>query len=165
MQQWKKDIDQFLELANKHGVRMLMVGGAAVNFHGYQRHSADIDFWLDTSKENFEKLERVFKDMGFDFNGFPPEVQEQKQNISLKFSPADLDVELITKFNVGRPFDQAYEASEQVQIGPNKVAKLRVLTLDDLISSKIKSNRTKDLLDVKELKRINNPKKNKGLGM
>ncbi|KPM32169.1 Hypothetical protein I595_1818 [Croceitalea dokdonensis DOKDO 023] len=128
---------------------MLMVGGAAVNFHGYQRHSANVDFWLETTHENLEKLGRVFKDMSFDFNDFPQEVQEQKQNISLKFSPADLDVELITKFNVGRPFDQAYEASEQVKIGANKIAKLRVLTLDDLISSKTKSNRTKDLLDIK----------------
>ena len=162
MQQWRKDVDQFLELADKHGVRMLMVGGAAVNFHGYQRHSADVDFWLETSEENLEKLGSVFEEMGFDFNGFPNEVREQKQNISIKFSPADLDVELITKFNLGRSFDRAYEESEQVQIGPTKVARLRVISLDDLISSKIKSSRTKDLFDVKELKRINKPRRNRG---
>ncbi len=34
MRQWKEDIDLFLEMTNKHGVRMLMVGGGAVNFHG-----------------------------------------------------------------------------------------------------------------------------------
>ncbi|MFS4469592.1 hypothetical protein [Maribacter sp. 2210JD10-5] len=117
---------------------------------------------METSKENLEKLGRVFEEMGLDFNGFPNEVREQKQNISLKFSPADLDVELITKFSVGRSLDQAYEESEQVQIGPTKVARLRVISLDDLISSKIKSNRTKDLFDVKELKRINKPKRNRG---
>lgn len=42
MRQWKEDIDLFLKMTNKHGVRMLMVDGGAVNFHGHQRHSADV---------------------------------------------------------------------------------------------------------------------------
>ncbi len=61
MQQWKKDVDQFLKLADSRGVRMLMVGGAAVNFHGCQRHSAAIDFWLETSKENMKTWEGFSK--------------------------------------------------------------------------------------------------------
>jgi len=155
MQQWKNDVDLFLKLTDSHGVRMLMVGGAAVNFYGYQRHSADVDFWLDTSEENLKRLGKVLEEMGFDFKGFPKEIQEQKQNISIKFSPADLDVELITKFNVGKTFTEAYEESELAQFGEFNVAGFRVLSLNDLISSKIKSSRAKDLLDVQELKRIN----------
>ena len=54
------------EPAAKHKVRMLMVGGAAVNFHGYQRHSVDVDFWIDTSSENFENLITVFREMDYD---------------------------------------------------------------------------------------------------
>ena len=38
--EWDKAIERFIILARKHNVKMLMVGGAAVNFHGYQRHSA-----------------------------------------------------------------------------------------------------------------------------
>lgn len=41
---WEENIDEFIKLSNKHKVRMLMVGGGAVNFHGYQRHSADVAF-------------------------------------------------------------------------------------------------------------------------
>ena len=33
---WENKIDEFIYIANKHNVRMLMVGGGAVNFHGYQ---------------------------------------------------------------------------------------------------------------------------------
>lgn len=58
---WKQNIDQFLKEASREGVKMLLVGGGAVNFYGYQRHSADVDFWIDTSEENFSKLLRVFK--------------------------------------------------------------------------------------------------------
>ena len=49
-----------LLLASKHKVRMLLVGGGAVNFHGYQRHSADVDFWVDATPRNFGRLLTVF---------------------------------------------------------------------------------------------------------
>lgn len=45
---WKEDISRFLELAATYEVKILMVGGGAVNFHGNQRHSADVDFWVKT---------------------------------------------------------------------------------------------------------------------
>lgn len=43
-----------------------------------KRHSADVDFWLDTDQENLDKLGKVFHEMGFDFRGFPIAVKEQK---------------------------------------------------------------------------------------
>ena len=39
--EWNTAIENFIVLATKYSVKMIMVGGAAVNFHGYQRHSAD----------------------------------------------------------------------------------------------------------------------------
>ena len=71
MQNWEENIDSFVALANKHNVRMLMVGGGAVNFHGYQRHSADVDFWIETTEENFKKLVLVFQEMGYEIDDFP----------------------------------------------------------------------------------------------
>lgn len=56
MQQWDDNIRIFISLAEKHGVRMLMVGGGAVNFHGYQRHSADVDFWIEPLLITLESL-------------------------------------------------------------------------------------------------------------
>jgi len=50
MLKWEENIDSFIALANKNKVKMLMIEGAAVNFHGYQRHSADVDFWIDTTE-------------------------------------------------------------------------------------------------------------------
>ncbi|MCF6297238.1 MAG: hypothetical protein L3J08_04515 [Flavobacteriaceae bacterium] len=34
----------------------MIVDDGAVNFHGYQRHSADVDFWIETTQENLDKL-------------------------------------------------------------------------------------------------------------
>ena len=155
LQKWEENINQFIFTANKHKVRMLMVGGGAVNFHGYQRHSADVDFWIETTDENFKKLVAVFNEMGYEIDDFPENVKKQEQNISVKFSPVDLDLELITKFSVNKTFAEAFESSEEVQVNDNLFLKWNVLSLEDLIISKIKANRPKDLLDIQQLLEIN----------
>ena len=167
---WEDKIDSFIELANKYSVRMILVGGSAVNFHGYQRHSADVDFWIDTKEDNMKKLVNVFQDLGYDIEDFPAAVKKQEQNISVKFSPVDFNLELITKFSVNKSFDDAYKDADQKVIKGNKVLKWNIISFDDLITSKIKSDRPKDLLDVQQLKRIkkdkeNNISKDKGMSM
>ncbi|WP_394775210.1 nucleotidyl transferase AbiEii/AbiGii toxin family protein [Flavobacterium sp.] len=152
---WDQNIDEFIALADKHTVRMLMVGGGAVNFHGYQRHSADVDFWIETTDENFKKLVAVFNDMGYEIEDFPENVKKQEQNISIKFSPVDLDLELITKFSVNKSFEEAYNDSEEITVKDKTFLRWNVLSLEDLITSKIKANRTKDLFDVQQLREIN----------
>ena len=153
---WEQNIDEFITLANKHGVRMLMGGGSAVNFHGYNRHSADVDFWLETTEENFKKLVLVFNEMGYELNDFPEKVKKQEQNISIKFSPVDLNLELITNFSVNKSFEQAYEDSEKVTVNDKPFLRWNVLSYEDLITSKIKASRPKDLLDIQQLKEIKN---------
>lgn len=153
---WSENIDYFLRLANKHRVRMLLIGGGAVNFHGYQRHSAGVDFWLDMNRENLQKLLTVFQEMSYDIIDFPDSEKKQQKNIYIKFSPADLNVELITNFNINKSFEEAYKDSETAEIGGEKVIRYQVISLEDLITSKIKSGRNKDLLDILELKRKNN---------
>lgn len=152
MKKWGENIEKFIKLANKHKVRMILVGGGAVNFHGYQRHSADVDFWIDTREDNMNKLIRVFKDMDYEIDQFPQAVMNKMQNISLKFSPYDLDLELITRFSVGKTFDKAYKESEEDHIKANKLLRWNVLSIEDLITSKLKSSRPKDLLDIQQLK-------------
>ncbi|WP_264511600.1 nucleotidyltransferase [Flavobacterium sp. N1719] len=152
---WVHNIDQFIASAQRNGVRMLMVGGGAVNFHGYQRHSADVDFWIETTTENFKRLIAVFQELGYEIDAFPQDVLEGNQNISVKFSPEDLDLELITRFSVNKSFDEAYESSELVVVNENEFLQWNVLSLDDLITSKLKAARPKDLLDVQQLRQIN----------
>lgn len=156
IQQWKNKIDSFIELASKYQVRMIMVGGGAVNFHGYQRHSADVDFWIDTQEENFEKLLIVFRKMGHELTGFPSEVKKKNQNISVKFSPQDLNLELITNFSTFLTFEEAYQNSETTGIKGNPLLKWQVLSYEDLIAVKLRAKRPKDLLDIQQLKEIKN---------
>lgn len=93
--------------------------------------------------------------MGYEIDDFPDSVKQQQQNISLKFSPAGLDLELITNFEVNKSFSQAYDQSKLVILGGNKLMRYNVLSLEDLIISKVEAGRPKDLLDIQQLKQIN----------
>jgi hypothetical protein len=156
MKAWEQNIDEFITTANKNRVRMLMVGGSAVNFHGYQRHSADVDFWIETTEENFKRLINTFNQMGYEIDDFPQSVKNREQNISIKFSPLDLNLELITNFSVNKSFEEAYNDSDVVVVNENSFLRWNVLSFEDLITSKIKANRPKDILDIQQLREIRN---------
>lgn len=151
--EYENEVVEFIAQSADHKVRMLMVGGGAVNFHGYKRHSADVDFWIDTSPENINHLLEVLKSMEYDIEEIPESVQNGEQNISIKISPYQT-LELITRFNPNKSFEEAWNSAEQTEISGYPVAKYRVLSLEDLIASKVKSGRPKDLLDIQELKRL-----------
>ena len=148
-------IKEFITLSNQNHVKMILVGGGAVNFHGYQRHSADIDFWIDISAENLINLLQTIVEMGYNVNSLPEEVKKGQQNISIKISPV-FDLELITNFNPGKTFNEAFKDS--VLIEKDDLSYF-VLSFSDLIKSKITSDRPKDKLDVEELHRIQLEKK------
>ena len=148
-------IESFIKAANKYGLRMIMVGGGAVNFHGFQRHSADLDFWIDIEEPNLENLRRTLSEMGYKFNEFPEKVKTGEQNISIKISPI-MELELITNFNPGKTFLEALADSQVVE---KDDFRYHILSFNDLIQSKISSTRPKDKLDIEELHRI---KLNKG---
>lgn len=60
-----KDFKEFIELLNEHKVDYLVIGGYAVNYHGYPRYTKDIDFWIWMIEPNIEKLIDAIKDFGF----------------------------------------------------------------------------------------------------
>ncbi len=145
-----KRVMDFINQSNKFDVKMILVGGAAVNFHGYQRHSADIDFWIELSSENLDKLKKVIIHLGYEIQDFPKEVKNGNQNISIKISPV-FEIELITRFNPGKAFNEALNSSVLVEYSG---LHYHVLSFEDLINSKIASPRSKDKLDIIELQRI-----------
>lgn len=153
IESYKNLVSDFIEKANDNGVRMLLVGGGAVNFHGYQRHSADIDFWIELTSENLNRLKLALNQLGYQFEKFPDQVLQGLQNISVKISPV-VDLELITRFNPGKSFEQAYNDSVAVSIDGLELKSYHVISFEDLINSKIKSGREQDLRDVYMLQEI-----------
>lgn len=150
LQNFPERLEQFIRTANKNKVKMILVGGGAVNFHGYQRHSADIDFWVEVTETNLLRLLKTLREMEYQIPDLPEGVKTSNQNISIKISPV-LDLELITSFNPGKTFEEAFEESIQVE---KDNLMYRVLSFNDLILSKISTDRIKDKLDIEELQKI-----------
>lgn len=150
--EFEAEVKAFLAESERAGLRIIMVGGAAVNHHGYKRHSADVDLWIEPVPENFDRLVLVLRGLGYDLDDLPAPVRQAEQNISIKISPGQ-EIELITRFNPGCSFAEAWSRCDIAELSGIRVAKYRVLALDDLINSKVKSGRPKDLLDVYELQR------------
>jgi hypothetical protein len=150
LENFPERIELFIKSANNHNLDMILVGGGAVNFHGYQRHSADLDFWIDIKEENLKNLILTLRDLKYSFDDFPDAVKRGEQNISIKISPV-FELELITNFNFGKSFFEALKESEFVQ---KENFSYNVLNFNDLIQSKISSTRIKDKLDIEELHRI-----------
>src|SRR5690242_12286877 len=46
------DFREFLRLLNSANVRYMVVGGYAVNYHGHQRTTGDLDVWIAVDAEN-----------------------------------------------------------------------------------------------------------------
>jgi predicted nucleotidyltransferase len=80
----ERDLREFIELLNEHEVRYLIVGAHAVAFHGRPRYTADIDFFVDSSPDNAERISKVLDQFGLGDIGID----------SADFTAADLVVQL-----------------------------------------------------------------------
>jgi len=51
-----RDFKEFLRLLNAHAVEYLLIGGYAVNYHGYPRATADMDIWIAVHPTNANRV-------------------------------------------------------------------------------------------------------------
>src|SRR5579883_1675858 len=61
----QKDLKEFIELLNSKKARFVIVGGHAVAYHGHPRFTGDIDFLIEPSAENSQRLMAVLQEFGF----------------------------------------------------------------------------------------------------
>lgn len=88
-----KDFRQFIELLNEFEVKYLVIGGYAVNFHGYPRYTKDIDFWLWMTKENIQKLLQAIRKFGFGaMNLEVSDFMTPENIIQLGYEPYRIDI-------------------------------------------------------------------------
>jgi len=57
---------QLLRSLIEFKVDFILIGGYAVNFHGYNRVTGDMDVWLKPDNENREKFISYLKAEGFE---------------------------------------------------------------------------------------------------
>ncbi|MEO8821491.1 MAG: nucleotidyltransferase [Ginsengibacter sp.] len=150
----EKDIIEFIELCNKHGVKYMVIGGYAVSIHGHPRSTKDIDVCIEMSEANASKMVQVINDFGFSSLKLNKEDFLKKDSITqLGFPPLRIDI--LNDLD-GIPFEQAWQNKKTVNF---ENVPVDFIGYNDLLVVKQKAGRPQDIADVDRL--IKRNKKNK----
>ena len=144
-----KDFKEFIQLLNEYKVKYLVIGGYAVNFHGYPRYTKDIDFWLWMTPDNIAQLIKVLKEFGFGSLNLGLEDFMTPDNIiQLGYEP--YRIELLVDLE-GVEFEDCFERRIEGELDD---VKINFLSLQDLILTKKTAARLQDLADAEQLEKI-----------
>lgn len=144
-----KDFKEFIELLNEHDVKYLIVGGYAVNFHGYPRYTKDIDFWIWLEPSNIEQLVNAINDFGFSSLGLTENDFLMPDNVvQLGRTPYRIDI-MVDLESVD--FEDCYSRRSE-SVLDNVI--VNFLGLEDLIVTKENAGRRQDLADAEQLEKI-----------
>ena len=129
-----------------HGVRYLLIGGYAVNYHGYPRATGDIDVWIELDPENARRTVEAVRAFGFDTPDLTTELFLEDGRI-VRMGNVPLRIEILNAVS-GVTFEECYPHRVETIIDGVQVP---VIALDDLKRNKRASARYKDLADLKNL--------------
>lgn len=144
-----KDFEEFISLLNKHSVQYMIVGGYALAFHGKPRYTGDIDIWIGISEQNASRLLKVIKDFGLASLGFVKE-DFLKEGFISQIGRPPLRIDILNSID-GVDFNDAYKSVQIIELEELKVP---YIGLGDFIKNKQATGRKKDLLDIKEIKKV-----------
>jgi hypothetical protein len=145
----ENDFKEFIELLNEHKVRYLIIGGFAYSFYAEPRFTKDIDFYIDTSSVNVNKILKVLEKFGFKDVGLTKEdFQQPKQIIQLGNAPLRIDI--VTSID-GVSFKEAWNNRTSGKYGNLKAY---FISKSDLIKNKKATGRAQDIADIEKLKKI-----------
>jgi hypothetical protein len=137
-------------------VSFILIGGYAVNFHGYNRTTGDMDLWVKPSNENRDKMIKVLIEMGFNKDDLNTISKMNFTNaLVFNFWEVPYKVDVLTKV-AGVDYETA---DKEKIIAEVENVKIPFIHVNHLVLSKIGNNRTKDKLDVEELQKIQSLKK------
>ncbi len=144
-----EEVEDFFKLMNANGVEYVIIGGVAVNIHGYSRTTGDLDIWYNPIKKNFEKLLKTISDFGYDTSELENSAYDSAQGF-IRIPLSQFYLELLSNIDGKMQFDEVYKRAYSFTINSTIV---KVIGYDELIQNKIMSRRAKDLEDIAQLEK------------
>ena len=155
--------ERLLKQLNTKKIRYLVIGGVAVNLHGFNRTTGDLDILISLDSVNIKKLIELIKSLKWKPR-IPVKVEEfadikmRKAWIKKKgmkvfsvYNPKKefehLDIMVENRIN----FESAYRNKKVVSTGTTKVP---IISIKDLIKLKKIAGRERDIIDIKALMQI-----------
>ena len=128
----------------------MVIGGYAVTAHGHPRYTGDIDFFVEKSPENAERIVSAINE----FFGVLPEVQMENfldDTRMSQFGVPPYRIDILVKI-LGVTFEEAYPRCEMLPLAGTNIP---FIGLADLKQNKRSTGRYKDLGDLEALERLN----------
>ncbi len=149
---YSTDCNEFISLLNRHNVRWVIVGGEAVIYYGYVRLTGDVDFFYSTDKVNIDNLHSALREF-WSYN-IPGNIQKkdlEEEGNFIQFGVPPNRIDLMNKID-GVRFEEVWNnrLTEEIETDQGNIT-VYYIGLNELIKNKRKSNRPKDLEDLKFL--------------
>ncbi len=155
-------LELFAEL-ERQGVRYLLVGGLALNIHGVERATMDVDLMMALDADNLKGFFSAARTLGLvpvlpvalsDFAD-PQKVRqwvEEKHMLAFALRPprsSDPTLDILVQPKVD--FESAWSRRIEKDLGTTRV---RLAAIDDLIALKTGTGRKRDEADIEALHRL-----------
>ncbi len=130
-------------------VEYAVVGGMAVNAHGYIRATLDLDIFIRPTVENAQAAFHALLEMGVSLDGLEPaDLLDGEENF--RFGPAEDHIDILA--SIGEMgFDQVWLNRVEASVEGLSVP---FISKADLIENKRQVGRLRDLADVEALEQI-----------
>lgn len=155
-------LDLFSEL-QKNEVRYLVVGGIAINLHGVERATMDVDLVLAMDEDNLRRFLRAANSLALK-PSLPVQLEaladarqvedwvQKRRLIAFSLRPPSRSapsIDIVVRPKV--PFDTMYQNRLEKEIGG---VRLSVASIDDLIALKTDTGRNQDASDIVALNKV-----------
>lgn len=151
------DFEQLFHRLTDESVEFVVIGGLAVIAHGHVRATLDLDICYGRTPENLERLERALAPLRPRLRGAPAElpffwdVQTLRNGLNFTLTTTAGDIDVLGEVTGLGGYGEIALRSETVDLYG---AKVRIMSLADLIRSKAAAGRAKDLVDLEALRRL-----------
>ncbi len=152
----------FRELQHRR-IRYLVIGGIAVNLHGFARATGDLDIMLWLEESNLQKFVDMVKflkmkprvpvavESFLDSRTRESWIREKGMKVFSVYNPKREIEHIDVMLEEYISFDQAYKNREVISAGGIKIS---LLSIPDLIKLKKIAGRERDKIDIQALKQI-----------
>lgn len=152
----------FRELGEQ-GVKYLVIGGVAVNFHGYDRVTGDLDIFVGFEKENLEKFIAAVKSVDWQprlpvsLEAFADPkkrqswIREKGMKVFSIYNPKQEAEHMDVMTEDYLDFERAYQRRKMIAA---RGIEIPLVSIPDLIQLKKIANRGRDRTDIMALRKI-----------
>ncbi|HMO19271.1 MAG TPA: hypothetical protein PKA63_09740 [Oligoflexia bacterium] len=148
---------------DQHGLKYAVIGGIAVNLHGYNRLTGNLDIIISLDDENISRFISITKSLGL-VPRLPVKIEDFANNDIRKSWISEKNMAVFSVYNPSNPLEhvdvkidgenniESYLSNSEIVEADD--IKIFLVSLDDLIKLKQEAGRERDLVDIRALERI-----------